>query len=236
MGQYFTFLNIDKRQQLKPTNGLKMGEFFFSGYFPTAIMKLLAIPPKNDPTESKAKDNAIESWAQDRIICIGDYVNDWPDSILNSDDGHTLESPKFLYDNARKISYYDLPRKCPTYPGHGAVLRNLTKKIYVRANGIPVLCRDDEKLRIFDNPPARIDCIPGLGSVLLGRVGWSADPSASMSWAEADTLTAGEWAGDRFDVRSYDEVKNELESGGWVDGTEEEALRITDLWDADGYV
>lgn len=79
------------------------------------------------------------------------------------------------------------------------------------------------------------DSTPGLGHVLLSKIGWSQPPSVtSMSWDDAGTFTQGDWAGDRFEVRSYNEVKAELELGDWIDVTNQEAQRFICIWKADG--
>jgi hypothetical protein len=45
-----------------------------------------------------------------------------------------------------------------------------------------------------------LDGSPGLGDVLFSRLGWSSNPSISISMGLLQ-LHRGPWAGDRFDVR-----------------------------------
>lgn len=147
MGQGFIFLNIDKRQQVR-CGGAKYGETFLEPHTPAKLIKLLAVPEMgyNDGSQSlhrsrwasilPEEDNEPTSWAGDRIICIGELLQDWPESILAADNCKSLESPHFLYWNAVQTSSV----RAPKYSGNG-VLRNLTKKIYVRSEGIPILNR-----------------------------------------------------------------------------------------------
>lgn len=77
---------------------------------------------------------------------------------------------------------------------HQLILRNLTKKQYVR-----------------DDPTSTT-----LGTVLLARICWSSDPSRSMAY-EGHDLTRGVWAGDRFDITTLDRLEeDESTSGLWT--------------------
>lgn len=93
-----------------------------------------------------------------------------------------------------KISSWDL------YELEGTVLRNWTKKIYVRRDVVV------EELARY-----RAD----ICHVLLANICWSDDSSCAL---DVD-LTRGAWAGDRLDVRLLSSVENQEE---WEDVTEEQ--------------
>ena len=176
----------------------------------------------------------LGSWAGDRIILLGDYAETWPagkilptDFELNSN----IHSPLDFYNMSTSISTrffnYDWQLEEPYPPNHIWILRNLTKKIYIRSNGIPT-ARDDKTLTYDEHQG--FAGIPGLTHVLFSRIAWSDDSSISMGYRDHAGLCRGAWAGDRFDVRIFEDVEPELIREGWVDNTRIEARRAYELW------
>jgi hypothetical protein len=96
------------------------------------------------------------------------------------------------------------------------VLRNLSKRVYLRSDTLPFTGRD----RVW-----------GFGRAILSRICWSTDPSVSML-CEGD-IHRGVWAGDRFDVVELDDFGasiEELESSGWKDVTSEVREELIAIW------
>jgi hypothetical protein len=89
------------------------------------------------------------------------------------------------------------------------ILRNLTKKQYVRANSTST----------------------ALGTVLLARICWSSDPSCSMAY-DGHELTRGVWAGDRFDITTLDQLE-EGTTGVWTDVSKEVDDEMEGIWESE---
>jgi len=224
--QCWWYVNIDKSEATACVGS--MGEFFFSPQSPTSIIELLAIPA-NDPVEHEELNEGAGSWAGDRILCVGQYTTIWPfeSDPVDKVTGKPMPPPEFM-SQAKVIETYSTHRRKSTTSiasfdatdSRVWVLRNLDKKLYIRSNGIPSM--------IASNRPG-LFAAPGLGSVLLGRIGWSEDSECGMNWDE-DTLHQGEWVGCRLDVRLFDEVKDAMITDGWIDDTDTEAERTRDIW------
>ncbi|KDR69810.1 hypothetical protein GALMADRAFT_214894 [Galerina marginata CBS 339.88] len=252
MGQYWKFVNIDKRQDTGHLG--KMGEFFFSGES-TTLMYLLALPavPLKNATSDLARGaQPAGSWAGDRIICLGDYADSWPKGkVLATDfqpleapeennveqggktskDADDLKSPSDFTDQCRTLSRVSYGEgKAIAYPLDRVwVLRNLTKKIYVRSNGVPTASGNGS---LSYDQPEGFAGYPGLGNILVANIGWSDDPSVSMCYD--GNLVNGKWAGDRIDVRLFEDIEEEISAEGWADDTRKQAKRLYDIWLEDG--
>lgn len=211
MGQYWVFANLDKKQ----TSGHlgKLGEFYGSEV-PTSIMWLLAIPSKPITADLESGDPRFGSWAGDRVICLGDYAHSMPDGVLTeAEKTSSIASSPYSHISAYKeIELYQANRLI--YPnGYDWVLRNLTKKEFVRASAITL-----------DEYPGHLHSHPSLGQALMTLICWSDDPSASMN--VNFEITRGDWAGDRFDIRPLREVEEEIDKHDWMDISEAVAERI----------
>lgn len=81
MGQYYLTVNVDKRQYLDPHKfgaGLKLMEF--SGQAESigqALCILLAQGNNRGGGDLRSDDPLIGSWAGDRVIVAGDYMDPW---------------------------------------------------------------------------------------------------------------------------------------------------------------
>jgi len=240
MGQFWQFINIDKAQATDWF--VKLGEIFFDPGT-TFIIANIAVPA-NAPQDYHKPVIGKGSWVGDRIMFIGQESEKWPEKVLLSKSSETMD-----FENIKPCDFVNLAFK--VYPfgswkrdhlgrsyqerdddafprDRTWVLRNLDKKVYVRSNGIPAVFEDDKLLRYYIEPGPF--AIPGLGSVLLGRIGWSPGSFRDDEYQ----LTQGDWAGDRVDARLFDDVKEELLSGGWVDTSKIEALRTRALWTIQG--
>ncbi|CAA7260300.1 unnamed protein product [Cyclocybe aegerita] len=214
-----------------------MGEFFFERSFTDDLLYLLAMPAVPLPTETPAHFNTTRrkppagSWAGDRIILLGAWVEEWPESVEEA------ESPATLYNEAHcidKVIFSYGGSKEEAYPQERVwVLRNLSQKIYVRSDRLPArVYGGGEHSLVLPGEEGYIQ--PGLRStprlinVLLARIGWSEDPSTAMACDME--LTEGEWAGDRVDIRLLEGADLE----GWVDASDDEAGRLQTIWSEDG--
>ena len=218
MGQYWAIVNADSKQ----TTGWigKLGEFFHDG---TSLLALLAlaIPPLPE-----CHFPVCGTWAGDRIICFGDNGDDFPEGFLLDSDKKTFPS-----SFTKSCTEVTLPQYSPSSKDVW-VLRNLSKREYVRSNGIPD--HDADGVLAYKQDIG-LDGNPGLSRVLLSRICWSSDPSCSMHEGPLQ-LHRGPWAGDRFDVRVLDDVIESMkDEGKWVDVTRIAAREIYDLCKRDGY-
>lgn len=83
------------------------------------------------------------------------------------------------------------------------VLRNRSKKVYIRSDTFAVEGRD----RMW-----------GFGRALVFRISWSTDPNCAMDY---EGLTRGVWAGDRFDIVKLATSQADEGSAEWTDVTQE---------------
>jgi hypothetical protein len=117
-----------------------------------------------------------------------------------------------------------------SYPSDRAwALRNISNKLYVRSDGIPILNIQDN----FTYEGHRgLQASPGLGHVLLTNILWSDGNSTSMRFSDVQ----GGWAGDRIDVRLMDDVVEEMQEEGWKDVSRQEAIRLYEILVEEGVV
>ncbi|KAI7826430.1 hypothetical protein BX661DRAFT_184013 [Kickxella alabastrina] len=160
-------------------------------------------------------------WAGCRIICVGDYIEDYPPGVLTASEEAEL-SEKNLFrladDFGEDCSYEDpmssfcervlfsghyglarelLPKyKIMSQQDKSYILRNLTTKEYVRAEA-------------FHDTLAKFN----IGDLILSRICWSSDDSVAM--VNNVDIHRGLWAGHRLDVSTKDTVDDT-----WKDATD----------------
>ena len=113
-------------------------------------------------------------------------------------------------EDAKEVEEYLEP------PEPVMVLRNLSKRVYLRSDTLPFVAHDP---------------VWGFGRAVLSRICWSTDGSVSMI-CKGD-IHRGVWAGDRFDVVELDDFGasiGEIESSGWKDVTSEVREELITLW------
>ncbi|KAF8916450.1 hypothetical protein CPB85DRAFT_1559553 [Mucidula mucida] len=147
--------------------------------------------------------------------------------------------PLYKYDFSAWIKLCDLPR------GHNlerpCVLRNLSKKVYVRDDALLLETEDttededgaeaaegaedaeEDEAESRDVQPYYMS----FGSLLILRIAWSTD--LSLGTANDDDLCRGIWAGDRFDIVSLGVVEKEE---GWTDVSTAERAQLIQIWKA----
>ncbi|PBK94502.1 hypothetical protein ARMGADRAFT_1062620 [Armillaria gallica] len=186
MGQFWYIINIDTREHLGCWG--KLGEFYGAPTSYASIVSLLA-----------------GSWQGCRIMCAGDYMQKCPPDVLTPEElAEIKDLPdevsrlKTLYmlavETYTKISSWDL------YELRGTVLRNWTKRVYVRRD---VVVEESARYR------------GDISQVLLANICWSESGSCALNV----DITRGAWAGDRLDVKLLRSVEDKDE---WEDVTEEQ--------------
>ncbi|CAA7263041.1 unnamed protein product [Cyclocybe aegerita] len=131
------------------------------------------------------------------------------------------------YDNGRlKVEDYTaFPKQT------GWVLRNLTKRVYVRSNGIPYMPNDSSGNMEYYHYP-KLEGTPGLSQVLYMRCAWSTDNSMAIMYEGNPPLHRGLWASDRFDVVPLEDTAEVLRDEGWEDVTRELAKEMYEIYKA----
>lgn len=130
-----------------------------------------------------------------------------------------------------RSTYFDQETRAAYPQDQVWVLRNITKKLYVRSDGIPT--KNPDYALTYEGHRG-LESYPGLGNVLLANIGWSDDGSTSMR-CDGYNLTGGSWAGDRIDVRLMDHVMEDMIQEGWKDISRQEAKLLHGIWcDVDG--
>ncbi|EIW75276.1 hypothetical protein CONPUDRAFT_169653 [Coniophora puteana RWD-64-598 SS2] len=110
-------------------------------------------------------------------------------------------------------------------PFEPTVLRNLSKKLYVRADTIDALNEELPQREWFWDHKAY-----SLGDALVSRICWSSDPSCSMR-AHCKDITRGPWAGDAFDITSMEEFQKQEDFSQWVDAKKDVCRALRECWD-----
>ena len=153
MGQYWKVINLDKRQTLGHWG--KLGEFLFSPS-PSWLVELLARPMEPLDTSTRGV-NCVGSWAGDRIICVGDYIDDYPKCMLTKSETKVLRETN-LCDFASE-HYEELHPSGFTFPRSAAfstdriwILRNLSKRQYVAPMFSPLPVRGKSSDLLLTHP------------------------------------------------------------------------------------
>ena len=229
MGQYWEFMNIDKRQGSGHLGNL--GELFFTTRTSDSLIYLLAVPaiPLKLINTSSNGSVVAGAWAGDRIICLGDYAYTWPGGP-RVNDAHFLQtashvaSPQTFSESCTNFRSVNCGyERQVSYPNDGVwALRNLSKKLYVRSDGIPTI--NDENNLTYEAHDG-LQGFPNLGHALLANIVWSDDSSTSMRFRDVQ----GSWAGDRIDVRLMDDVAEEIQEG-WKDISRQEAVTLYNIF------
>jgi hypothetical protein len=212
MGQYWKLINLDKHQTFGHWG--KLGEFIPSSR-PSQLVPYLTIPLSELP-DTVENVHLVGSWAGDRIICVGDYLyhRDRPLGLFTEDEIRDagVNSMYKMAEEYATVTPVQLPPLADVF-GHDRVwvLRNLSKREYVRIDGVGTALD-----KIFGPVVAR--GYPGLGPAVLSRICWSSDSSGSKHLCRG--ITRGVWAGDRFDIQPIDTVED---GDDWKDVTDQVA-------------
>ncbi|KAK7038196.1 hypothetical protein R3P38DRAFT_3262657 [Favolaschia claudopus] len=144
---------------------------------------------------------------------------------------HTWTFTRSESASARRLTYEDesalhdllhVPAQEPV-PLHSPVLRNISRKYYVRWSAV-------QGLKKAYKPHKDIFSRVGFGEVLITRICLSSDPSSAIPYN--GPLHRGAWAGHCFDIVSASEMDNET----WLDVSDEVLKDVEDIWRADYHV
>ncbi|RDB26336.1 hypothetical protein Hypma_006270, partial [Hypsizygus marmoreus] len=214
MGQYFQLINLDKRQTFGHWG--KLQELF--GYRPLSVIPYLVVPASAVPTSVPNAD-LIGSWAGDRIICIGDYINknDYPEGLLTQEETLEIQDTSLysvVYKKYETVQPIQLPATEAVAFGHDRVwiLRNLSKHKYIRISALGADPQD------VVGPETRRG--PTFGDALLPWITWTSD--TGFKFYSGD-IGRGAWAGDRFDIQMIDTVEGDED---WMDVSDKFAGEI----------
>ncbi|CAA7263064.1 unnamed protein product [Cyclocybe aegerita] len=260
MGQDFKWVSIDKAES--KGCGCKYGETVYDPHEDVMLRLLVPPSPMEVRTQderSLGRDGLEDpgsspgDWAGSRILFLGDYSETMPpDSICDPDLDVLAEMPQgnsesdrdsedeendesgekefvyLVYRRSRRVQRIYIHWRA-IHEDSLWILRNLNKKLYIRSNGVPTF-NESSPMRYGNK---RFGVAPHLGQVLLARCAWSSDGSCSMGYEGELNLTEGDWAGDRFDIRAFEEVAEELHQEGWEDVTRTLARQIYDIYRSD---
>ncbi|ESK83311.1 f-box domain containing protein [Moniliophthora roreri MCA 2997] len=191
-------VNLDKRQVIDPYlcgYGCKLSEVVLNG-MTRDILWLFTIPLNGQELPS-----SVGSWAGDRVLILDEYAGRVSD-YFNPGEYEPASSNSQVLDY---VLEHFTPIKCPKYRGekgldmlfpnnHVWVARNFDKKWYVRSD---VLIRKPSN-RVGPYNKEGL----GFGDFFLAVLGAAGMPMP------------GYCGGDRFDLRSMEEV---MEEDGWAD-------------------
>jgi hypothetical protein len=225
MGEAWQLINLDKRQTLGRWGKLKS---HICNCSPAAVVPYLTVPAA--PLDSEFIRNAerVGSWAGDRIICVGYSIRpgDYPNGVLTEEELEVAKE-KDLYTIARE-DFDSIPWISPIFLESQSealahdkvwVLRNLSKHQFVRVNA-------------FNTAPENIhgpmvaERRRSLGEVLLSQVMWSTKGETGLK-RSVSGLTRGVWAGDRFDIQTFDTIQDDV---AWEDVSDNLAQRVREIW------
>lgn len=100
------------------------------------------------------------------------------------------------------------------------VLRNLSKKVYVRADKLPL--KPEHIGRPWEINGMSFGT---LVTSVTSRIAWSSEANLSMEYCNEHNMHRGVWAEDRFDVVNIREVEE-----GWEDVSAEAKKELRDIW------
>ncbi|KAJ7652602.1 hypothetical protein B0H17DRAFT_1214917 [Mycena rosella] len=150
---------------------------------------------------------ANQSWAGDRIICVGDYLrnDDIPENLLTPEEEEEFTGED---EDGEIFTLYFLQRAQP------GVLRNLSRRQFVRESALVDLKAGElEELKNV-----------GFSEVVLSRICFSSDSSVSMSYDGG--IHRGVWAGDRFDIVGSEWLQGLEDDASWTDVSDEQVRSL----------
>ncbi|KIM93111.1 hypothetical protein OIDMADRAFT_61898 [Oidiodendron maius Zn] len=218
-----TILNEIYNRARPQKTGISLGDYFNEESIP-GLMRLLF-------------DHLLGTWADQKIVCVGDYSNKLPpgyqaslDTLYNEQYKETLsltdlagvllenfeshcpsKAPFFQEEYSRLFEEF-----FPSNQQH--ILLNLTSQEYV----VSKVLWGKELKKHYDA------VIPGLGDAAMTGICWSQDPSTSM---ESDCIDIeGKWAGHRFIIVSQSVFDETTGREGWKDASENVYGVLNNIW------
>ena len=259
MGEQWQLVNIDKNEGKDVEKSSEL--FLSPDYDTLMRLMIPPGSPHPHPVNQLEIHNPNDalpgSWAGDRLIWLGS-AGDLPEGVITPHEAQRLkeiaktgtylekdtygrEHPECLLHGRilsgsvtkplPSVRMYQLPVRHLMDPNIVWALRNLTKKEFVRSNGIPTYCAiGNYSMHLSYNRHKGYHGCPGLGQVLFLRTRWSGDPEDIKTANLQDVFPRGDWAGDRFDMRVYEDVAEDMTLDGWSDSTRPMARAIYALY------
>jgi hypothetical protein len=123
-----------------------------------------------------------------------------PDAMLDDATGEKMSLPSILDLFLASTDRVMDPNVCGEHYTDVWVLRNPTRNLYVRSNGIPTTdCHGDRPGLRYENHSGYWG-VPGLAQALMLRVAWLSCPDTGMVLQDKIPFHQGAWVGDRFDI------------------------------------
>ncbi|KAF9027727.1 hypothetical protein BDZ89DRAFT_1134015 [Hymenopellis radicata] len=142
--------------------------------------------------------------------CKLEIQNPW---LVNSLPLYRYDFSAWLNLFREAFSIYDLGKRGPY------VLRNLSKKVYVRQNALALKSGTDASVYYMS-----------FGSLVLARIAWSTDSGMAMAYATDHDMHRGAWAGDRFDVVRIKAIKHDDD---WTDVSPAAMKELSEIWESE---
>ncbi|KAJ6488937.1 hypothetical protein C8R45DRAFT_1143212 [Mycena sanguinolenta] len=191
------------------------------------------------------------SWAGDRIICVGEYLqnNDIPDHILTSEEKEEFTRQRPAPHSERHYTLYSypfrklrsghaefsideflIPAKLPCHVYNS--LLSMVNFPYTTSqptkSAMAILRNLSRHQYVRESALGRWQARSkkaGFGEIVISRICRSSYPSASTGY------THGVWAGDRFDIVSSEWLEGlDNDAGLWTDVSEEVLAEILLIW------
>ncbi|KAF9027732.1 hypothetical protein BDZ89DRAFT_1066647 [Hymenopellis radicata] len=159
-----------------------------------------------------------------RLSDSGDpHVDSSEDDELGNDLPEYL--PLYKYDFS---AWLDLPEPLNSHDRDTpCILRNLTKKVYVRDDALALRKDDANEDDDDDEEDDAKTYYMSFGSLVVLRIAWSSH--LSLCTADDGDLCRGIWAGDRFDIVNIDAIEHEE---GWTDVSTAAREQLCQIWTA----
>jgi hypothetical protein len=187
----------------------------------------------------KREKTEIAPWAGKRIICIGDYARDYPESFLTQQERDEISEENmyhYVCDFFEKPVIYAQMwaynyKRTYNYVKNSNLDANILEKL--THNIKPIYAKNSEYIlrNLSTKEYVCANKIPkpamfGLGHILIIQTCWSSDPSISMNYN--DDITRGPWAGNRFDITTIENIDI-----NWKDVSRETITKTKNIFDAD---
>lgn len=229
MGQYWEFINVDKREKFGWSG--KLEEWFFDG---SASSLLSYLENYQKPVPALYVEHGLPwisagGWAGDRILCVGDYLDDgdYPDHVFTEEELAEFKDVSLyqIQDESFKdavepteleMAYHRRGSSRRRQAPEVLCLCNLTTHEFVRSDVLEAEFADYEET----NYPG----LPDLSHALVARICWSSCPSGP----KGQVPQKGCWAGHRFEIIHLPE---EGLGEGWKDVSEEVVDELGAIWD-----
>lgn len=187
-------------------------------------------------------DQLLGGWANQRVICVGDYSDKLPPGYQPS--SYPLYDLRYkethsLTDFARVFMESFEPH-CPSKAQFfQAEYSRLLEEFFPASEQRVLLNLDSleyvvsDELLPKDLKECNKDATPGLGDAVMASICWSQDGSTSM---RSDCIDIeGDWAGNRFVITSLPLFNKTTGRKGWKDAGKIVYEELNNIWKSEGF-